>query len=187
MFELTTERLKLQPLRPEHARDLFPMMDDWMIVRMLAEVPWPLTLRDVESHAAKQRDPQAESEDFAVLLGPYAIGVCGVKRPGTGLPKRTMPRLGYWIGRRYWSRGYGRESVSALVDYAFDAFPEDRVGAGCFADNLASRRLLERLGFEQTRTYTLHCRARNAYIAVDDMQVTRKAWQAARIAVAAEA
>jgi len=177
---LRTGRLRLSPLMPRHAPALFPLLNDWEVVRMLAVVPWPLSLADVEAHAEKHTKPNAESMEFAIVRDDVAIGVCGIKRPDSGDPPRRMPRLGYWLGRPYWNRGYATEAIGALVDYAFRSFPHDVVGAGVFRDNAASRRLLERLGFEERGSYDLDCRSRGALVPTSDMQLTRAAWQGAR-------
>ena len=44
-------------------------------------------------------------------------------------------------------RGLGRESVRLLVDHLFASSAVERVGATCDVENVASYRLLERLGF----------------------------------------
>lgn len=43
-------------------------------------------------------------------------------------------------------RGYGTEYAAALMAIAFDGRGVRRVEANCFADNLASRRLMEKIG-----------------------------------------
>lgn len=174
---LETRRLALVPLVPDHASALFALMNEWEVVRMLAVVPWPLTLGDVERHAARQFSTGAESIDFAILEGGKAIGVCGVKRPGGGDPPRIMPRLGYWIGRPYWNRGYATEALAALVGYSFRTFPQDVMGAGVFHGNPGSRRVLEKLGFARAGGYDTYCRSRDAMVATDDMHLARAVWE----------
>ena len=91
-----------------------------------------------------------------------------------------MPRLGYWIGRPFWGRGYGTEAVALLVDHAFERHAGRHVGAGVFDDNPASRRVLEKLGFAgpgATRSTASHAAARCRDV---DMQLTRAAWEEGR-------
>ena len=56
--------------------------------------------------------------------------------------------LGYWIGRRYAGCGLATDAARALVRYAFDDLRLHRVEAACVPDNHASRRVLEKAGFE---------------------------------------
>lgn len=54
--------------------------------------------------------------------------------------------LGYFIRRDLWNRGYATEAVGTALDFIFseDGF---RVTASCLAENLGSRRVLEKCGF----------------------------------------
>jgi len=56
--------------------------------------------------------------------------------------------LGYWIGRRFAGQGHATAAVRAMVRYAFDQLRLHRVEAACVPANEASRRVLEKAGFE---------------------------------------
>ena len=177
---LQTAAVTLSPLRGSHAERLFPLLDDWEVVRMLAQVPWPLTLADVQVYAGRQAGPGAESEDFAIVTPGEPVGVSSIKRPGTGDPPRRMPRLGYWIGRPYWGRGYASAAVAMLVEHSFRRFTTDVIGAGVFEDNPASRRVLEKLGFEAAGSYDTPSLSRGAPVPTTDMHLLRARWAALR-------
>ncbi|MBA3049983.1 GNAT family protein, partial [Brevundimonas sp.] len=64
--------------------------------------------------------------------------------------------LGYWIGQRHAGRGLGTAAVRAMVAWAFDELNLHRVEAACVPNNTASRRVLEKTGFQlegQARAY----------------------------------
>ncbi len=170
---ISTRRLALAPLDPRYADALFALMNDWAVVGMLSEVPWPLRYEDVATFLAAEH---TATKNFVILSGGTPIGVCGVKRPGSGEPPRTMPRLGYWIGRRHWGKGYATEAIGALVDHAFAIHDAERVGGGTFHDNPASRRVLEKLGFSAAGHKTVISRSRGGAVEVVDMQITRDTW-----------
>ncbi len=170
---MRTPRLALTPLSSSYAAALFELLNDWDVVRMLSEVPWPIRYEDV---AAFLSSKPSGTNDFVVIGPSGPIGVVAVKRPGTGEPPRKMPRLGYWIGQRHWRRGYGTEAISALVDYAFRTYPADQIGAGVFHDNPASLRLLEKLGFAAMGPGSSLSRSRGGEVETVDMQLTRTAW-----------
>ena len=126
---MRTPRLVLSPLDRRHAPALFELLNDWDVVKMLSDVPWPLRYEDVEFFLASEHK---ETEDFVILDASGPIGVMGMKKPGSGEPPRQMPRLGYWIGRRHWGQGYGTEAVGALVDSRlFDAIPPTGSAPAC--------------------------------------------------------
>jgi RimJ/RimL family protein N-acetyltransferase len=141
-----TPRLLLRPGFPEDAPALASAIADETIVRNLAVVPWPYTLRDAEAFLASPRDPILPSLlIFERTAGaPQLAGSCGLARRSSGAVE-----LGYWIGRPFWGRGYATEAGLALVDIA------RMLGLRClegshFLDNPASGRVLEKLGFEPT-------------------------------------
>jgi ribosomal-protein-alanine N-acetyltransferase len=57
--------------------------------------------------------------------------------------------LGYWMGERYANRGCMTRAVKALAPFAFGALRLHRLEAACLPHNLASMRLLEKLGFQR--------------------------------------
>lgn len=59
-----------------------------------------------------------------------------------------MGTLGYWIGRPYAGKGHASDAVGALTNWAFGTLRLHRVEAACVPTNLASRRVLEKSGFE---------------------------------------
>ena len=175
---LKTRRLVLVPVAPAHAAALHALMDDWEVARMLAQVPWPITLEAVAAFTAKAPADTGETA-FTMLADGAPIGVGSVKHPGSGEEPRRMPRLGYWIGRNYWGRGYGTQAVAELTALAFELFPDSEVvGAGVFLDNPASRRVLEKVGYSEAGRYDTPSLSRGAAVATADMHLTRTAWAA---------
>ncbi len=57
------------------------------------------------------------------------------------------PELGYWLVPEVHGEGFGKESVSLVVDYVFREYDTPAVGAKAFDFNDASRGLLTSLGF----------------------------------------
>lgn len=109
----------------------------------------PASFRAAWRRAAE--DPNDHS--VAVVHGGLLIGtvsldvVDGMGQPG--MPPRTEARLGYIFDPAYGGRGYATEAVTAMVAHAFDRLAIRRITAGCFADNLASVRVLEKVGMRR--------------------------------------
>ena len=141
-----TERLLLRPGWAEDAPALARAIGDETIVRNLAVVPWPYSLRDAEAFLAAPRDPILPSLlIFERTDGePTLVGSCGLGRRASG-----NVELGYWISRPFWGRGFATEAGMALVAIA-RALGLDRLEASHFIDNPASGRVLEKLGFQST-------------------------------------
>ncbi len=90
---------------------------------------------------------------MAVVLDGVVIGtvslevVDGMGQPG--MPTRSEAGLGYIFDPAYAGHGYATEAVTAVVAHAFDQLGVRRITAGCFADNLASARILEKVGMRR--------------------------------------
>ncbi|WP_305513296.1 GNAT family N-acetyltransferase [Methanobrevibacter sp. V14] len=56
--------------------------------------------------------------------------------------------LGYWIGSQYQGRGYASEASKALISRAFNQLNIKRIFATYKSENIQSKRVLEKLGFE---------------------------------------
>jgi len=73
------------------------------------------------------------------------------------LPGRPLdePELGYRLRREAWGKGYGTEGSRALIQKGFVDLGVQRVVASTYQDNLASRRVMEKVGMSLVRTYRL--------------------------------
>ena len=147
---LRTERLQLRAVRDED-------IDRILQYRNLPEVTrWLLrTEVDPGSFRAAWRRAAEDPHDHSkvVMLGAVVIGtvsldvVDGMGQPG--MPPRTEAELGYIFDPAYGGHGYATEAVTAMVAYGFDRLGIRRITAGCFADNLASVRILEKVGMRR--------------------------------------
>ncbi|QIK95309.1 GNAT family N-acetyltransferase [Sphingomonas sp. HDW15A] len=141
-----TERLLLRPGWAEDAPALARAIADEMIVRNLANAPWPYGLAEAEAFLAAPKDPILPNFLlFARTDGdPVLVGSCGLIRKASG-----AIALGYWIARDHWGRGYATEAGRQLIEIA-RTIGIERLDASYFVDNPASGRVLEKLGFMAT-------------------------------------
>lgn len=56
-------------------------------------------------------------------------------------------QVGYWIGPDFARQGLMTEALTGVIDHAFSVLDLSRVEAACLAENVASRALLDRVGF----------------------------------------
>ena len=57
-------------------------------------------------------------------------------------------KIGYWLPREWWDQGIMTAAVGAACHHAFFQWNADVILASCFQTNVASRRVLEKNGFE---------------------------------------
>jgi RimJ/RimL family protein N-acetyltransferase len=97
-------------------------------------------------HATAERPVVA----FAIVVDGAAIGGIGFIL-GEDV-ERCSAEIGYWLGEEYWGRGIATDALRAITNHAFDAHSLTRVFAVPFADNVASCRVLEKVGFVREGT-----------------------------------
>ena len=79
---------------------------------------------------------------FAICLpsGPL-LGAASLSRDG----QFNRAELGYWIGIRYWNRGYCTEAAKAIIEYGFGVLRYHKISARHFVGNYSSGRVLQKV------------------------------------------
>ena len=74
----------------------------------------------------------------------YLIGSCGFTWHGDA----NMAEVGYELASPFWRQGIMSEALTAILNYGFERREIECVVAEIMLENTASRRLLEKLGFQ---------------------------------------
>ena len=119
----------------------------WLQLRDL--FPHPYSLADAEEYIGRVAsvDPP---RSLAIVVDGRAVGGVGLQLMTD--VNRHSAEIGYWLGATYWGRGIATEAVTLVTDWAFGAHGLLRVFAQPFAANFASRRVLEKAGYEMEGT-----------------------------------
>ena len=172
---LETERLVLRAPRLADAKAIVRLAGDRRIAENTARIPHPYGMDDAEQFLAAVNRQEGEAT-FAIALKDGVIGkselvgMCGVElREGTA-------EIGYWLGVPYWNRGYATEAVRALIDHAFGELEHEALQAGARVSNPASRRVLEKCGFQWTGVGLYRIRAIKSSAPLDRFRLDRGLW-----------
>jgi RimJ/RimL family protein N-acetyltransferase len=148
---IETDRLILRPQAPEDGAAFHQL--------------WSERDHRVPPHRRLDADGRPTHDDIAadiVAADPYSsgprlltvvlkltgdvIGYCGLNAHGNG--SVAEPELAYELVREAHGHGYATEAAAAVVSWAADAgYP--RLWAGVWNWNVASRRVLKKLGFRE--------------------------------------
>ena len=137
----------LRPWRPSDAEAVAAAADNPKIAANLRNVfPSPYTLADAEWYV-NDCVAQGEARQLtrAIVIDGKAAGSIGVFVKDDVYEKSA--ELGYWLAEEHWGRGIMTEAVRQICREAFDRFDILRIFAEPFADNLGSRRVLEKADF----------------------------------------
>lgn len=91
---------------------------------------------------------------FAVALkeDDVLVGVMGLGP----LTPWNRAELGYWLGVPFWGRGYTTEAARRVIRFGFETLNLNRIYAGHFAHNLASGRVMQKVGMTYEGTMRQH-------------------------------
>jgi RimJ/RimL family protein N-acetyltransferase len=82
-----------------------------------------------------------EIVDGSELIGMVGLGIDSERHGSAG--------IGYGISPNRWGHGYATEAAQLIVGFAFDALGLHRVWASHHPDNIASRKVLEKVGLRE--------------------------------------
>ena len=168
---LATARLRLRTPQPEDAPAIAALANDRRIAENTARIPHPYTLADAEGFLRYLEENETEIA-FAITLADDAlIGICGLRTK-----PRKSPEIGYWLGAPYWGHGYATEAARAVIDHAFEDLGLERLEAGARVSNPASRRVLEKCGFQWSSVVLLRIHAIASSAPVDRFRLERGIW-----------
>jgi ribosomal-protein-alanine N-acetyltransferase len=144
---LLTPRLLLRALRPDDLQDLYIYASDPEIDRY---TPWDHYTGMDEAVAdldgfLKEYEQEGRGISFGIQhqADRRLIGIATFSPPHK---HHRRAELGYTISREYWGQGYATEAARELVRFAFEDIGLVRLEAVCLPDNLASVRVLEKIG-----------------------------------------
>ncbi len=166
---LETERLVLRAPQHGDIKVITRLVNDRRVAENTARIPHPYGVDDAGRFIAAVNRQDGEAT-FAIIRDGDLIGVCGVE------PRENAPEIGYWLGAPFWGRGYATEAVRALIDHAFGALGHDALQAGARVGNPASRRVLEKCGFQWTGVGLYRIRAINSSAPLDRFRLDRGLW-----------
>lgn len=145
--ELETERLLLRKMRLADAPAVFAYASDPDISRY---VSWEThrTVRDSEDFLRHVTGGYERGDLLAwglVLKEDGAfVGTCGLDAGYE--PEHARAEMGYALSREHWGRGLMPEAVRTVLAFGFGSLGLNRVQARCAAENLASARVMEKVG-----------------------------------------
>ena len=148
MTILETERLLLREITPEDFEDLFTMNSDPVVMKYVGD--------------GSTRSHEQMIVELDMLISHYT------RKPGLGIWATILKEtnafvgasglvyydntpeieIGYRILKDYWNKGYATEASFGLLKYGFENLGLNRLVSSAHTENLASRRVMEKIGMK---------------------------------------
>jgi ribosomal-protein-alanine N-acetyltransferase len=154
---LQTDRLRLRPFADSDADALFALHSSASVLRYWDAPPWTEPAR-AERFLATCRQMADEGTGARVAIDRLAdgafLGWCSLTRWNADYRSAAM---GYCLDDAAWGQGYATEAARALLQWAFATLDLNRVQAETDTRNVASARVLEKIGFAREGTLREDC------------------------------
>ncbi len=145
----TTERLLLRPAElrdalPTFAFRCLPEVSQWVTSLVTDPAEWEAGFgKRMANTLIIERDGQVIGDLMVEVQDPWSQAE--VREQAAG----TLVEIGYTVDPAYAGQGYATEAVREELRICFEELGVRRVIAQCFADNVASWRLMERVGMRR--------------------------------------
>lgn len=140
--QIKTERLILRTIRDDDLDALHAMLSDPETMRYWSSLPHATEIQTAAWIAANRA---AVTAGTAIEYGAEYQG----RLIGRGIFWNGK-EIGYIFDKAYWGQGFARETLTAMIDFAFATRDWNEVIADIDPRNLVSAKLLRRLGFQPT-------------------------------------
>ena len=167
---LETERLVLRRPTLADVKAIARLANDRRIAQNTARIPHPYAVSDAEVFVNLVAG-QPQDTNFLITRDGEMIGGVGID-----LSKSAAPEIGYWLGVPFWGQGYATEAARAVIDYAFEEFGAAELRAGARVVNTASRRVLEKCGFQWTNVELMKIKSLGCSVPIDRLRLDRGVW-----------
>ncbi|MCF8475465.1 MAG: GNAT family N-acetyltransferase [Pseudolabrys sp.] len=169
---LETERLTLRAPNLADVKTVAMLANDRRIAENTARIPHPYKTADAEDFITGANQAGGEAVFLITLRNRTVIGACAI------MNHDKTPELGYWLGVDYWGNGYATEALHAAIDFAFTDLAHDSLQAGARVTNPASRRVVEKCGFQWTGVGLYRIKAIKSSAPIDLFRLDRGIWSA---------
>ncbi|MDO5893929.1 GNAT family N-acetyltransferase [Agrobacterium sp. Azo12] len=176
---LLSQRLVLRAPHEEDIDALAHLANNANIATMVSRMPLPYTAKDAADFVRRTKAGEIGKCVYAITRmdnGEF-MGCCGLE-PDPDDPGAV--ELGYWLGEPYWNNGYTTEAAHALIDMAFRTRDIDFIDARCRVTNVASRRVIQKCGFQFQSSGMVGSLALGGMVPVEWFRLDRKTWVSLR-------
>ena len=140
--------ISIRKWKVEDAEQLKDAINNKNILDNLRDgIPFPYTIEDAKEFIKQTLNAPKDSQySWAILIDNKVIGSIGVFRK-ENIHYQTA-EIGYYIAEEYWGKGIMTKVLKEVCNFIFNETDIIRIFAEPFSYNIASCKVLEKVGFE---------------------------------------
>ncbi len=172
---LLSQRLVMRAPHEEDIDALAHLANNAAVATMVSRMPHPYTARDAADFVRRTNAGEIGKCVYAITKAENGefLGCCALEPHVTD--DDTL-EIGYWLGEPHWNRGYATEAAHALIDMAFRTRDIAHIDARCRVTNIASRRVIQKCGFQFQGSGMVGSLAMGGMMPVEWYRLDRKTW-----------
>lgn len=154
---IETERLLLREMRLSDAAALYEMEANPNVHKHLWNKPL-ISITEVQDYIHLIREQYVTNKigRFVIILkeNNQVIGWAGLKYNRKMVNSKVdFYDIGYRLNEQFWGKGYASEASFAWLNYGFNVMKIENMEAAAHIDNIASNRILQKIGMKMTEQY----------------------------------
>lgn len=149
-MKITGKVINLRTLYESDETSIFENVNNYKIAEYTLNIPFPYKLQDAKDFIKITQEKLIDKS--AIHLGiedkknKQIVGMISL----TKIDKTNKnAEVGYWLGEKYWGKGYMKEALDLIVRYGFKNLKLEKIYAYVFSPNIKSQKRLEKAGFNQ--------------------------------------
>ncbi|MBD2243259.1 GNAT family N-acetyltransferase [Nostoc sp. FACHB-888] len=153
-MKLYSQRLCLEPLKPDHAELLFDGLQSASIYKYIEDIP-PQSVQSLrERYMMLARRQSPDGTEVWLNWAVWSVTEkCYVGYVQATITINKSAILGYVFFPNFWGKGYAREAVKCMINYLIERYQNLKFFADVDVDNHRSIALLYNLGFVKTNFF----------------------------------
>lgn len=179
VYRIETQRLWLRWPKLTDAPAIANALADRRISDMTSRIPHPYPDGHAEEFIYSTREANHDGTALGLVITPKqkpnsVIGAISFARVEDN-PKQLV--LDYWIATTQWEKGFGSEAALSMVQTGFSLSKAEIIDATVKPENTASKRILAKIGFQETGRESRFMPARQREEVIDCFRLTRVDWR----------
>ncbi len=155
-------KVSLRLITEGDIKALYPLGNDKEVSWMSGGgLTYPLTYEEFRTKKTIALSTKVgELETYVILWGNKTVGSIGYFSREENSPLE----IGYWLGVQYWGKGIASKALVLALDNMRQSGVTGEINATAMKDNLGSRYILEKCGFEQKSETSFESPARKMVV-----------------------
>lgn len=149
MIKLESKRLILRPLRMTDVDKIYDLFSDVDVRHYTVLLDKPFSYAGEKRFVKSAIQKTRKGKEYRLAIELKNTGLVGIiSLTSVDLDKKSA-EIGSWIGKPYWHQHIAQEAAKLILKFGFEKLGLERIEAKVYHPNIASAKLLEKIGFKK--------------------------------------